>query len=246
MVGASSGFPDERGRAGARRVEWLDGFYELIGHLRQRLGGYLRLRDCTGRMAWPERGLYFFFEHGELRAHGTELRVVRVGTHAVIATSRTTLWNRLAQHRGTLVPVGGNHRGSIFRLLVGEALLRSGRFTEPMPNWGVGSTASAEVRQKERKLEVKVSETIGAMPFLWLSIHDVPGPASLRPYIERNAIALLSNYSVSPVDQPSAGWLGRFSGREAVVRSGLWNSNHVTERMDPGFLKELRDVIEQQ
>ena len=32
------------------------------------------------------------------------------------------------------------------------------------------------------------------MPFLWLEVPDPPGPDSLRGYIERNAIVLLSNY----------------------------------------------------
>ena len=76
-------------------------------------------------MEWPARGVYFFFEDGEARStSGTGPRVVRIGTHALTAKSSTTLWNRLAQHRGVVGTGGGNHRGSIFRLLVGEALLR--------------------------------------------------------------------------------------------------------------------------
>jgi len=34
----------------------------------------------------------------------------------------TTLWARLSQHRGSAKSGGGNHRCSIFRLLVGRAL----------------------------------------------------------------------------------------------------------------------------
>jgi hypothetical protein len=43
-------------------------------------------------MAWPERGVYFFFEQGETRSksHIAE-RVVRVGTHALTTSSQTTL-----------------------------------------------------------------------------------------------------------------------------------------------------------
>lgn len=78
----------------------LDRFYVLLDRLRERLGGTRLLQACTGRTGWPERGQYFFFEAGETRADGRTPRVVRVGTHALTATSRTTLWQRLSQHRG--------------------------------------------------------------------------------------------------------------------------------------------------
>jgi hypothetical protein len=32
------------------------------------------------------------------------------------------------------------------------------------------------------------------MRFLWIDIDDEPGPASIRGFIERNSIALLSNH----------------------------------------------------
>lgn len=45
-------------------------------------------------------------------------------------------------------------------------------------------------------MEVQVSRRIGAMPFLTLPIDDPPGPDSLRGYIERNAVGLLSRLSL--------------------------------------------------
>ena len=47
-----------------------------------------------------------------------------------------------------------------------------------------------------------MSTVIGAMPFLWLAVDDEPGAESLRGDIERNAIALLSNFGKQPVDPP--------------------------------------------
>jgi hypothetical protein len=67
------------------------------------------------------------------------------------------------------------------------------------------------------------------MPFLWLSIEDDAGPHRLRSYIERNSIALLSNYHKLALDPPSQSWLGHHSHRERVRKSGLWNQNHVDE-----------------
>jgi hypothetical protein len=87
---------------------------------------------------------------------------------------------------------GGNHRGSIFRLIVGTALMADDG--HQFPTWGKGSTASAAIRTGETGLECEVSKVIGAMPFVWLAVDDDPGKDSLRGYIERNSIALLSNY----------------------------------------------------
>lgn len=99
-------------------------FYDLLAALERKLGGKRLLANCDGRMDWPPRGVYFFFEPGENRTHsGESPRVVRVGTHALASGSRTTLWNRLSQHQGVRKSGGGNHRGSIFRLHVGTALI---------------------------------------------------------------------------------------------------------------------------
>ena len=83
------------------------------------------------------------------------------------------------------------------------------------------------------------------MPFLWLAIEDEPGPASLRGYIERNSIALLSNFSKEPLDPPSRTWLGYLCNRDRVRASGLWNSNHVDEAYEPAFLDTLARLIDQ-
>lgn len=124
------------GQAAADRVADTARFYELLSNLAARLGGCRRLAECDGRMDWPQRGVYFFFELGELRSvSGTGNRVVRVGTHALADGSRSTLWQRLSQHRGDARGDGGNHRGSIFRLLLGVALARRGDC--PLPSsWG--------------------------------------------------------------------------------------------------------------
>jgi hypothetical protein len=169
------------------------------------------------------------------------MRIVRVGTHALTSSSRTTLWNRLSQHRGSERSGTGNHRGSIFRFIVGAAILaRDGR---SLSTWGQGSTARPAWRVAESALEREVSQVVGRMPFVWLAIDDEPGSESLRGLIERNSIALLSNYAKDPVDPQSRGWLGSFSDRERIRESGLWNSKHVTEQYDPSFLKQLEQIV---
>ena len=81
------------------------------------------------------------------------------------------------------------------------------------------------------------------MPFLWLAVGDGPGPDSLRGYIERNSIALLSNYGKESLDPPSPGWLGHFCNRALVGESGLWNQRHVNEGYDRTFLDTLECLI---
>ena len=194
-------------------------------------------------MDWPRKGVYFFRETNESRTDtGEGPRVVRVGTHALKANSKTTLWNRLSQHRGNANGDGGNHRGSIFRLITGAALME--RDGWDCSTWGQGNNAPKEVKEAEQPLEQKVSAVIGAMPFLCLTVDDEPGPGSLRGFIERNAIALLSNYRRETIDPPSSSWLGRYSDREKVRESGLWNSNHVEDDYDPAFLDTMERLIE--
>jgi hypothetical protein len=195
-------------------------------------------------MDWPQRGVYFFMEEGEHRSEsGDGLRVVRVGTHALTATSRTTLWKRLAQHKGQEKSGGGNHRGSIFRLLVGSTLVRSGEV--PCSSWGIGNNAPRAVRANEEQSERAVSAIIRKMPFLWLAVNDEPGPQSLRGIIERGSIALLSNYGRAPLDAPSEHWRGLMCdrGKARVRDSGLWNQNHVDEAHDPGFFDVLETFV---
>ena len=100
------------------------------------------------------------------------------------------------------------------------------------------------MRADEQALEREVSKVVGAMRFLWLAIDDEPGHESARGYVERNAIALLSNYGKVPIGPSSSSWLGRHCSRERVRTSGLWNANHVDERYDPAFLDRMQAIIE--
>ena len=235
------------------RLEQINFFYEILQDLEDRLGGKRRLAACHGKMNWPRRGVYFFFELGERRYTGSGQRVVRVGTHALKPSSRSTLWKRLRTHRGNLKgarPGGGNHRGSIFRLHVGSAILRKEGLESRYPTWGADSSASRKVRNHEYPIENKVSQHIREMPFLWLKVDDPSGPHSQRAYFEKYSIALLSNYGKlrthAAIDPPSAGWLGFYCASIKVRRSGLWNAEHVTEQyLDPEFLNKLEKKVRQ-
>ena len=225
------------------RLAHLAEFYRLLKKLEQGLGGKRVLNQSTGHLHWPRRGVYFLFEPEEKRIFdGAEQRVVRVGSHMVSRGSKATLWNRLRTHRGT-DDGRGNHRGSVFRLHVGAAILARDHREDLVPTWGTGSIASASIRETEAELERAVSSYIGRMSLLWLNVPDEAGPASDRAYVERNCISLLSG-ACGPVDLPSHGWLGNHSPNKRVADSGLWNVAFTDYRYDTRFLGVLEYYVD--
>jgi len=222
------------------RLEDLKRFYSLLDTFELRDGGRRMLSNCSGRMGWPKRGVYFFYERGEDRTDtGIGLRIVRVGTTTGV---KSTLWKRLRGHKGTEKTGGGNHRGSVFRLLVGTALIKKNGLVSD--RWGINKTASAEITKSEESLEIKVSKIIRNMPFLWLAAEDQPGLDNLRGYIEKNSIALLSNLNKPAIDAPSTDWLGLHCDSEKVRLSGLWNRDHTDKNYDATFLDELERLVQ--
>lgn len=238
----------------------LEDFYKILGELESRLGNRRRLGDCDGRMGWPQRGVYFFFERGEdRRESGKGSRVVRVGTHATDnrrPSPHNTLWRRLYQHRGKLR--SGYGGGSIFRNHVGRSLMaRDGR-----PCSYAWREIQPQKHERDYELEKHISGVIRDMHFLWLAVLDKPGPDSERGYIERNAIALLSNHCKKhAVDAPSQSWLGKcqhtayqngapadnwtLKAAKSIHDSGLWNVKHVNEEYDRRFLDRLKHFVDE-
>ena len=218
-------------------------FYRILGELRFAVGGTRTLANAHAGMRWLKRGVYFFMDPGEFRRDtGEGLRVTRVGTHAVSEGAKTTLWNRLSQHRGAVTHGGGNHRGSVFRKILGEAILA--RDGKQHATWGHGNTAHRKVREGEQEMERRVSAYVRQLAFLWVEISDPPSKTSHRSFIERNAIALLSNFTTTDrLDPPTDAWLGLCCPKEAVLRSGLWNSNYVSEAHDREFLRVLEGHV---
>lgn len=228
------------------RTRDIDHLYELLEQLEDQTGGKRVLKDCDGYMDWPDRGIYFFFSPETTRGSGAQLRLTRIGTHAVSRGSQTSLWNRLRTHRGAIRGTyegGGNHRGSVFRKRVGEAIIEREGLQDEYPEWGEGSSASRDLRNVELEMERRVSDYIRKLPFLWVEIDDEPGPESLRAVVERNAIALVSNYDCETVDPRASDWLGSHSPAPEIPASGLWNIDHVDESYDPEIFEVLESRI---
>lgn len=218
----------------------IERFYSILARLRAWPHQGECLREQSRQTVVPTDGVYFFQEPGEYRAgEPGVLRIVRVGTHAVSQGSKATLWQRLRTHKGTKAG-GGNHRGSIFRKHVGAAIYaRDG--IDPT-RWNTGSSAPHAVRAQEAAHEKRVSAYLGAMPVFWVAVPGTSGPTNRRAFIERNAIALLSNH-LHPTDKATDGWLGNSYPSGEVRGSALWNVNHVNEEYDPRFLDDLAACV---
>lgn len=193
----------------------LDQLYQILEFLRERLDGGRTLEHAMAADGWPRRGIYFFFEDGELRSDVRTPRLVRVGTHGVARTRGTALWQRLAQHRGSLGghhPGGGNHRGSVFRHHVGGAMIRRGDFDSRLLTvWSdMRPKEGRRARELEYPIELAVSKYIRSMNVLWVDVLDEVAKESHRKTIERGAIALLGSAARARSDPPSPSWLGRW------------------------------------
>ncbi|MFB6299620.1 MAG: hypothetical protein ABEH65_05100 [Halobacteriales archaeon] len=139
------------------REDDIDRFYALLEELDRQVDGPYKLKDCTGYMDWPERGVYFFFEPGETRATTERLRVTRVGTHAVSTGSGTSLWDRLKQHYGT----GSGSRITHMAAIIGDRYIanasgrRSSRNTGSIPTILTGITAGRLSIDHDRRSEMR-------------------------------------------------------------------------------------------
>ena len=221
----------------------IDRFYKLLNWVQEKCPRRL-FGDLSSKMHIPHQGVYFFFEPGEYREDGQSARVVRIGTHAAQARSKATVYSRIKNHWGSNKEGHGKHRMSVHRELMGLALRNRDQLN--YPNWADRKYKNDKlVLKKEQELELIVSEYIRRYEF---TVLEVPGESSKnndRAFIEANAIALLSNYCR---DQGgvfiSPNWLGRQSGDDRLVQSGLWNRDKVFGQVDPDFLDRFETFVE--
>ena len=220
------------------RLNDLKRFYRLMDRLEKNVNGRRRLGDCDPATDPAVGGVYFFFEEGEKRSgSGKGERVIRVG--------KCKRYRRRIsrQHKG---PREEMERGSVFRRWVHNALFRRDRKRDSadfpdITKKNLAGMLEALNRGQQRRLAKATSKHMWPMNLLFVPI----GEEECRRYIEKNAIALLSEYNKKPIDPPSERWLGRYSTNERIRRSGLWNHNHVANRHDPEFLDQLKEYVDE-
>ena len=165
----------------------------------------------------PENGIYILFEKGEF-AHSTN-RIVRIGTH----TGQNQLRSRLFQHF-----LKENKDRSIFRKNIGRALLNKDK--DPfLEKWELDlTTRNAKDKysdsvdfEKQKEIEKRVTKHIqDNFSFVVFQIDD----KDKRLYFESK---LISTVSLCVECKPSKNWLGNFSPKEKIRKSGLWLVNEL-------------------
>jgi len=79
-----------------RRAD-LGRLYAVLESLEQALAGKRTLAECNGRMAWPDRGVYFLFEPGEMRS-------ARGRVQGLSGSARTVRSRGPPHHSATPIP----------------------------------------------------------------------------------------------------------------------------------------------
>jgi hypothetical protein len=131
----------------------------------------------------------------------------------------------------------------VFRLHVGSALIRRHGWEAQYPQWGLGQSADAATVLSEQPLERLVTEYVGKLRCLVLSINDEASGRSDRAFVEQAIIGLLTPLGISAVP-PSTHWLGLSSSRDIIRRAGLWNINHVGAGCPPRLFEVLEHYVD--
>ena len=186
-------------------------------NLHQWFNGMKRYSFPFNEKEIPENGIYILFEKGE-SAHSTE-RIVRIGTH----TGVNQLRSRLFQHF-----LNENKDRSIFRKNIGRALLNKEKdaFLE---QWELDLTTKEAKEKhsgsvdfkKQREVEKEVTKYIqGNFSFIVFQIDNLKKRLEIESKI-------ISTISLCNECAPSKNWLGLFSPKEKIGKSGLWLVNEL-------------------
>jgi hypothetical protein len=224
----------------AGRVRDVRALYAHIGEAR-RQGRTFLLGDLSAR-SLPEKGVYIFLDPAETSAWSNGPRIVRIGTHAVSEGSKSSLRTRLRNHLGPAHGVG-SHRGSIFRLHVGRAMLEAeGRNGAEVLTWGVGQQSPKPVPDNEIAHERRVTDYLQRLEVFVFDIDDPPSKTSLRALAETQLIGLMTADGL-PLEPASAGWLGLRSPMAPIRETGLWNIRDVGAAYRPDRRGSVSDLL---
>lgn len=182
----------------------------------------------------PGNGIYVLFEKGE-EAHGVS-RIVRIGTH----TGNNQLASRLKQHF-----LNENKDRSIFRKNIGRALLNKNKDSF-LEKWEIDLTTSQARKEvsgkidfgKLKQIEKEVSDYIQKnFSFIVFQIDDKEKRLELESRI-------ISTVSLCKDCEPSENWLGLFSPKDKIRKSGLWLVNELyKEPLSEKDIEEIENLI---
>lgn len=203
---------------------------EACRRLHRSVDGLTRFGFPFDKRRIPTDGIYVLFEDGET-GHGGS-RIVRIGTH----TGQGQLPLRLEQHF-----LKENKDRSIFRKNIGRCLLS--RDGDPFLDWWEIDLTTSKARAKYRGLidrdklrvvEGRVSAYIRRrFAFVVFSV----GEKQDRLRFESRMISTVSRCEEC---RPSSSWLGLYSPKEKIRKSGLWQVNELyKEPLSTGDMEDL-------
>ena len=165
----------------------------------------------------PLNGIYLIFEKGEVFA-GFD-RIVRVGTHR----GDKQLRSRLNQHF-----VKENKNRSIFRKNIGRCLLNKDQ-SPYLPLWEHDITSKADKEKNlklldlefEKKTEKRINEYVQSnLSFCGFQVDT----KEQRLFWESRIVSTLAKANEL---KPSKNWLGKYSTKDKIRQSGLWQVNEL-------------------
>jgi hypothetical protein len=163
-------------------------------------------------------------------------RIVRIGTH----TGNNQLCSRLKQHFLT-----ENKDRSIFRKNIGRALLNK-KNDSFLKYWEIDLTSRMARNQYasmidsdyQKQIESEVSQYIRTnFSFIVFELKDK------TDRLEKES-KLISTVSLCDECRPSNSWLGNFSPKTKIVKSGLWLVNEIDKTpLDTSGIEDLSNLF---
>jgi len=182
----------------------------------------------------PMNGIYFFYEDGETWGHGGyRQRIVRIGTH-----KDGNFRSRIKEHfllNESRMNFDANryapHERSIFRKNIGRALLNKEN-DKYLNTWDIDFTTRASREkygylrdiQKEKYIESEVTGILrNNFSFRYIQIEGQSKRMGANG-LESSLIGTVAHCSLC---KPSGNWLGQYSPKKQIKRSGLWLVQHL-------------------
>lgn len=162
-------------------------------------------------------GIYLLFEKGEV-GHSTN-RIVRVGTH----TGKDQLRSRLHQHFLT-----ENKDRSIFRKNIGRCFLNKSH-NPYLKIWELDMTTKSARNKSGKLVDAKLQKSIERKISNYMQKNFFFGIIQIDDKKERLDLEskIISTVSHCNICKPSKNWLGNYSPKEKIVKSGLWLVNEL-------------------
>ncbi len=181
----------------------------------------------------PLNGIYILFERGEIAHMGK--RIVRIGTHKGINQLRS----RLKEHF-----LKENKDRSIFRKNIGRAILK--KDNNPfLKYWELDLTTKESKNKYLKFIDINKQNTIEKLVSKYIRENFSFGVIKINDKNERLKFEskLISTVSLCNECNPSNKWLGNFSTKEKIRKSGLWLVNELYKtplsREDLGIVSNI-------